>query len=550
MKDTSSTILKPWSAKNREQIVRELRETHYDVLILGGGITGGGILRSLGLRGIKAALIEKEDFAFGTSSKSTRLAHGGVRYILHGAYGLVWEETHERDWMRKAFPNLVRPVPILIINNSREVARFFDRLLRKYDLLSGWGNYKNYRHITAEEVMQLEPNIRIPSLYSGSLFYECIIMDSRLTAEMVKEGVMLGGTALNYVRATGVLFEGERCSGVEAVDALTGDSLMIHARNVVSATGPWTDELMPEEREPMLRPAKGVHIVVRRESIGNISGLYVISPVDGRSVFILTHGDYTYIGTTDSDYADDLDECYTEREEYEYFKGIINSCFPDASFEESDLIGTYAGTRPLVMQEGVSADKTSRREFIDEVEPGFFVITGGKLTIFRTMAEKLLSLMAKKGAIRLKKRLRNISKSRMLIGMTADEWNAAVDPYRASLDEKIINHIYENYGRGGIHILESALRDPALAESITDDQPNIWAELNYCLEFEMITRVKDFLLRRTNLSLHQRDDHEKLGRAVAERMARYLGWSSERIDEEVAAYVRIAHRNRFFLSKN
>lgn len=550
MKDNSSTMLKTWSAKNREQLVRELRETHYEVLIIGGGITGGGILRSLGLRGIKAALIEKEDFAFGTSSKSTRLAHGGVRYILHGAYGLVWEETHERDWMRRAFPNLVRPVPILIINNSREVARFFDRLLRKYDLLSGWGNYKNYRHITAEEVMQLEPNIRIPSLYSGSLFYECIIMDSRLTAEMVKEGVMLGGAALNYVRAKGILFEGGRCTGVEAVDALTGDSLTIHARNVVNATGPWTDELMPEERKPMLRPAKGVHIIVKRESIGNRSGLYVISPVDGRSVFILTHGDYTYIGTTDSDYAGDLDECYTEREEYEYFKSIINSCFPDARFEESDLIGTYAGTRPLVMQEGVSSDKTSRREFVEEIKPGFFVITGGKLTIFRTMAEKLLSLMAKKGAIRLKKRLRDISKSRLLIGMTTDEWNSAVKQYRASLDEKTIDHIYENYGRGGIHILESAFRDPTLAESITDGQPNIWAELNYCLEFEMVTRVKDFLLRRTNLSLHQRDNHEELGRATAERMARYLGWGSERINEEVSAYVRIAHRNRFFLSKN
>jgi glycerol-3-phosphate dehydrogenase len=549
MKDNSATLIS-WSARNRARYLQELRETRYDVLIIGGGITGGGILRALGLRGIKAALIEKEDFAFGTSSKSTRLAHGGVRYILHDDYGLVWEETHERDWMRRAFPNLVRPVPILIINNNREVARFFNRLLRKYDLLSGWRNYKNYRHITAEEVMQQEPNIRIPNLHSGALFYECITIDSRLTAEMVKEGVMLGGSALNYVRAKRILSEGGQCTGVEAEDRLTGDSIVIHARNVVNATGPWTDELMPEERKPMIRPAKGVHIVVKRESIGNRSGLYVISPVDGRSVFILAHGDYTYIGTTDTDYHGDLDECYTEREEYEYFKSIINTCFPDARFEESDLIGTYAGSRPLVTQEGVSPDKTSRREFIDEVSPGFFVIAGGKLTIFRSMAEKLLSFMAKRSAIHLKRRIRDISKSRLIIGMTTDEWERAVEKYRTSLDEKIINHLYENYGRGGIDILESAIKNPALGEPIAEGQPNIWAELDYCLEYEMITRVRDFLLRRTNLSLHQRNNHEELGRATAERMASVLGWNSDRINEEVAEYVRIARRNSFFISEN
>jgi glycerol-3-phosphate dehydrogenase len=549
VKDNSVT-LRSWSARNRAQYLQELREIRYDVLIIGGGITGGGILRALGLRGIKAALIEKEDFAFGTSSKSTRLAHGGVRYILHGDYGLVWEETHERDWMRRAFPNLVRPVPILIINNNHEVARFFNRLLRKYDLLSGWRNYKNYRHITAEEVMQQEPNIRIPNLHSGALFYECITMDSRLTTEMVKEGIMLGGAALNYVRAKRILSEGGKYTGVKAEDMLTGDSIVIHARNVVNATGPWTDELMPDERKPIIRPAKGVHIVIRRESIGNRSGLYVISPIDGRSVFILAHGDYTYIGTTDTDYHGDLDECYTEREEYEYFKSIIDTCFPDARFEESDLIGTYAGSRPLVTQEGVSPDKTSRREFIDEVKPGFFVITGGKLTIFRSMAEKLLAFMAKRGAIRLKRRIRDISKSRILIGMTTDEWDRAVEKYRTFLDEKIINHLYENYGRGGINILESAVKNPAMGEPIAEGQPNIWAELDYCLEYEMITRARDFLLRRTNLSLHQRDNHEALGRATAERMAPLLGWNSERINEEVAEYVRIARRNSFFLSEN
>ncbi len=550
MKDSTVQLLKSWSAQERSRYIQELQNTEYDVLVIGGGISGGGVFRSLGLRGVRTALIDKEDFAFGTSSKSTRLAHGGVRYILHGNYKLVWVETHERDWMRNAFPNQVRPVRILIVNNNKDIADLFNKLLRKYDLLAAWGNYKNYRQISAEEVLQLEPNVKIPNIYSGSLFYECIIMDSRLTAEVIKEGVMLGGSALNYMRAKRVLFDNGRCAGVEAEDVLTGTAFTIRAKSVVSATGPWTDTLMPEGERKYIRPAKGVHIVVRRESIGNRSGLYVISPVDGRSVFILAHGEYTYIGTTDTDYNGDLDECYTEREEYEYFKSIIDSCFPDARFEETDLIGTYAGTRPLVWQEGVSADKTSRDEHIEEVKPGFFLLTGGKLTIFRTMAEKLVKFMAKRGAIRRRRSLRDISKSRFLIGMTWKEWGKALANRRTGLDEKTLQHLYENYGKGGLHIVDAIRDNPRLGEKITADQLYTWAELDYCMEYEMITRVRDFLLRRTNLSLHQRENHEALGRAVAERMAEKLGWDEKRIGDEVVEYVRIAHRNSFFLDKS
>lgn len=540
---------KSWSAKDRSSHIKELSETEYDVLIIGGGITGGGILRALGLRGIRAALIEKEDFAFGTSSKSTRLAHGGVRYILNGAFGLVREEAHERDWMRGAFPNMVRPVPIVMANYSTIESVSMGGYLRFYDLLSGWGNYRSYRHLSKADIAQMEPNIKIPKLHSASLLYECIINDARLTCEIVKEGVLLGGTAVNYVKATEILKKGGRCIGVEAEDVLSGNSLTIKAKNVVNATGPWTDELMPKERNPMIRPAKGVHIIVKRESIGNIGGLYTKSPADGRSCFVLAHGDYTYIGTTDTDYKGDLDECYTEPEEYEYFKGIVEHTFPEGNFEESDIVGTYAGTRPLVHEEGVDEDKTSREEYFEEVSPGFFMIAGGKLTIFRTMAEKLLKHMAERGAISLKKERRDISRSRFRIALTKDEWEKSVGDVGVGLDEKTMNHIFESYGKGGLEIVESVKRDPSLGDNITSGQPNIKAELDYCLKYEMVTRLKDFLLRRSNLSLHQRDKHESLGRAVAAEMANFLGWNKKRVDDEVTEYVRIAEKNRFFLNK-
>ncbi len=538
---------KTWSARERARYLKELSETTYDVLIIGGGITGAGVLRACGLSGIKAALIDKEDFAFGTSSKSTRLAHGGARYIANGEFRLVWEETHERDWIRGAFPNLAQPIPIIRANYSSIESAVMRTYFTVYDGLSGFGNYKNTRHLSRKEVMKHEPNIKFPKLHSGELMYECIINDARLTLEIIKEGVHLGGTAVNYLKALRVVNRDGRAAGVETLDRLTGNTIVIAARNVVNASGPWTDDLLPKGRPRLIRPCKGVHLVVRRESIGNEAGLYVKSPVDGRGVFVLPHTDYTYVGTTDTEYSGNLDDCYAEPEEYDYFKDIVDHAFPDADFDIDHLVGSYAGNRPLVKEEGVSETKTSRREFIDEPSPGFFVLTGGKLTIFRTMANKLLAFMGKSGAPGITPAGRGLSKTRFSIGISRDQWDATAP--RTALDRSTVDDIYRNYGRGGIVILESVARDASLGERIVPNQRYIRAELDYCITHEMITRAKDFLLRRTNLSLHQRDDHRRLGELVARPMGKHLGWDEARIKREVDEYVDIAHKNRFFLEK-
>ena len=538
--------LMSWSAKDRDRYLTELSEKNYDVLIVGGGITGAGILRALGLRGISAALIEKDDFGFGTSSKSTRLAHGGVRYIINGEFGLVSEACHERDWLRGALPNLVRPVPIVMVNHKAVTSFFFGMYLRFYDLLAGWNNYKSYQHLSLADFNKAEPQVTIPGIHSAGRIYECIINDARLTLEIAKEGVMTGGTAVNYLEAKRVIKEKGKATGIEAVDQLTGDTLVIKAKNVVNACGPWTDDLMPEESPKVIRPSKGVHIVVKRENIGNVGGLYVKNPADNRSIFVLAHGDFTYLGTTDTDYPGDLDHCYTDREEYEYMKMAVDSCFPDAQFEETDILGTYAGVRPLVLDPKETTEtKTSRRELIHEVYSNYFVITGGKLTIFRSMAEKLIEFMAEKGALSITKSDTKRSKDRFVMGMTSEEW--AASNTSGKLDDKTLAHLYQNYGAGGIPILNAVKADSSRANPITADQLNVQAELDYCLEHEMITRVKDFLLRRTNLSLHQRDDHENLGKETARRMGAYLGWDEGRIEQEVAEYVDIAHKNSFYL---
>jgi len=542
---TNDYLLKSWSAHDRARYLSELSKTVYDVLIIGGGITGAGVLRACGLAGIRAALIEKEDFAFGTSSKSTRLAHGGARYILNGEFGLVWEETHERDWVRGAIPNLAPPVPIIRANYSSIEGGIMRAYFTVYDALSGFGNYKNTHHLSRAEVLRREPNVKLPKLHSGELMYECIINDARLTLEIVKEGVRLGGTALNYLKAKKIVYREGRAAGVEAEDRLTGGTVRISAKNVVNASGPWTDELLPAGSARLIRPSKGVHLVVKRQSIGNQAGLYVKSPVDDRGVFVLAHGDYTYVGTTDTEYSGDLDECYAESKEYEYFKDIVDHAFPDAQFAPGDLVGSYAGNRPLVKEEGVSETKTSRREFVSEPAPGLFVLTGGKLTIFRTMADKLLAYMTAHGAPGVQPGKKGLSRTPFSIGISRERWDSEAPA--TALDAATTEHIFRNYGRGGFSILDSVARDPSLGQRITPDQPYIGAELEYCIEHEMITRVKDFLLRRTNLSLHQRDDHRTLGDVVARRMAKRLGWDAGRIKKETDDYVDIAHKNRFFL---
>lgn len=534
-----------WSARDRGRYLKELSETTYDVLIIGGGITGGGVLRACGLAGIRAALIEKEDFAFGTSSKSTRLAHGGARYIANGDFKLVWEETHERDWLRGALPNLVQPVPIIRANYSSIEAGIMRAYFTVYDGLSGFGNYRRTHHLSREQVLKREPNVKFPKLHSGELMYECIINDGRLTLEIIKEGVRLGGTALNYLKAVRIDYRDGRAAGVECVDRLTGDTVRVAARNIVNASGPWTDELLPADRPRLIRPSKGIHLVLKRESIGNRAGLHVQSPVDKRGVFVLAHGDYTYLGTTDTEYCGDLDECYAEPKEYDYFKEIVAHAFPDARFGLDDLIGSYAGSRPLVKEEGVSETKTSRRDYVQEAAPGLFVLTGGKLTIFRTMADRLLAFMAAHGAPGVKLAKKVMSRAPFPIGINRRQWGATAPT--SALDEATTEQIFRNYGRGGLAILESVAKDPSLGQRITAEQPYIWAELDYCITYEMITRARDFLMRRTNLSLHRRDDHRQLGQLVAQHMAKRLGWDAKRVTQEVDDYVDIAHKNRFFL---
>jgi glycerol-3-phosphate dehydrogenase len=541
------TSMKMWSAADRTGRLETLAGTDFDILVVGGGITGAGILRAAAVRGLKAALIDKEDFAFGTSSKSTRLAHGGFRYILYGDFGLVWEACHERDWLRWAFPNLVAPVDIIGANKSRKHTRFAGPILSVYDMLSAYKNYRNHRPISRDEVKKREPNVNISGIDSGNLVCECLLNDARLTLEVIKEGCIFGGTAVNYVAARKVVTKDGRASGCEVVDRETGRSFTIKTKNVVNATGVWCEDLLPPEKCPVVRPTKGVHLILRREDIGNQGGLSIPNPTDGRGVFVLTHGDFTYVGTTDTDYKGDLDQCYTDWDDFDYFKEFINYCFPNAHFTPESLVGSYAGTRPLVRKPGVSETATSRKDLVDEISPGFFIVTGGKLTIFRAMAEKTMAFMAKRKAITIDKKSEILSRAPFVNGMERIQWDHLVP--KTKLDEKTQTHLFRNYGGGGIGILERTKSDASWGEAITKGQPNVWGELAYCLKYEMVTHAKDFLLRRTNLSLHQRDGHEALGRAVAERMGKDLGWDKKRIDKEVADYVQIAHKNRFFLTK-
>ncbi|MBN1534500.1 MAG: glycerol-3-phosphate dehydrogenase/oxidase [Spirochaetes bacterium] len=542
-----------WSTGSRADYLQQLEERVFDVLIVGGGITGAGIFRDCGLQGISAALIEKDDFAFGTSSKSTKLAHGGLRYILNGEFGLVREETHERDWLRRSFPNLVRPVPIIFPNYNRIRTFLAPFVFLLYEALAGWRNYRFFRPLSRRKIFALEPRLSCGDIESGIMFYECVVDDQRLTIEVMKEGVWSGGTALNYVMAMRVVEENGRVAGVEVRDRETGREFMIKARNVVSAVGSWTDQLLPKGYHPsgtLIRPSKGVHVVFKKEDVGNEYGIYATSRTDKRGVFIVSHGEYTYVGTTDTEYNEDLDHCRTDENEYSYLKEITKSHFPSARFEKEDVLGSYAGTRPLVKQEGVSEHKTSRKAFIDMVYPGFFIIAGGKLTTFRAMSQQLLRFMKKHGADSIGSVRGSLSRRKFNVGMKRKDWDEQIkrkNPADVLPDRRTLDHLYENYGSGAFNILERLVEKPELSRRITEEQPHMLAELDYAIDFELVTHVKDFLMRRTNLSLHSRDAHAELGGTIAEYMAKRLGWNKKRMNDEVDEYCRIAMENSFFL---
>ncbi len=385
---------------NRTKTIKNLANSQYDLVVIGGGITGGGIALDAASRGLKVALLEKNDFASGTSSKSTKLIHGGLRYLKQFDFWLVKEVGSERAIVHKLAPHLVLPEKMLLplIENGSYGKWLTSVGLKVYDILAQVTGDDKRQMLEKKEALKLEPLLPKKILKGAGYYAEYRTDDARLTIENIKTSLQFGATALNYASVTDFLYTDEKISGVVVTDELSGDAFEVHTKYVISAAGPWVDELRSvnkSKKGKRLHLTKGVHLVFPYEKLPVKQSVYFAVP-DGRMMFAIPRGKVTYVGTTDTNNNSDKDKVQTDLADAIYLLSAVNNMFPKINLGMEDIVSSWAGLRPLIHEEGKSASELSRKDEIFTSDTGLISIAGGKLTGYRKMAERVVDRIAKK----------------------------------------------------------------------------------------------------------------------------------------------------------
>ena len=531
-----------FSRRTREINLRRLEHEEFDLAIIGGGITGAGIARDAAMRGMKVALIEKGDFASGTSSKSSKMIHGGLRYLKQLNVRLVKESLSEREKLLYLAPHLVHPIAYLIPIYSGWMERFGVHIgLTGYDFIAGNSSLGRHRSLSPEEVLLEEPLLREENLSGGFIYYDCLVDDARLTLATVKSAHEHSAVVTNYTRAVGLAKATELMHQVRFREALTGYEGVIRSRVVVAAAGPWTDEVLQlhDHPEPTLRPTKGVHLVFPKSRL-NVNQVVVVPTEDKRIIFVVPRDEFSYVGTTDTDYTGSLDRVLVEAADVRYLLDALNQCFPSLSLDPADIVSSWAGVRPLLKEEGAPSE-VSRDYHIALYEDGLAVITGGKLTTYHTMVETLIDQVLERYAHRLQGDFQPCRTAKTaLVGGEMAEFPSYLKVQclglveRWGLSLRTAEHLIHNYGRSHMDILGLGLSDRRLLEPLCPGCPVVKAEVIYAVEDEMAVTLEDFMSRRTDL-MHF-DGKGRLSGVVAKLMGRRLGWKRARRKAEIHRY--------------
>jgi Glycerol-3-phosphate dehydrogenase len=394
--------LDTFNKRSRPSIFRKLSEEKFDLLVIGGGITGASIFRDAALRGMKVALVEAKDFASATSGRSSKLIHGGLRYIKNLGLGLAWESCHERNLHIRLNKRLVRPLPFLVpLYEDQGEPRWLMRLgMILYEALSGFNNHRFHRFLSREETLSLAPALPAQGLTGGCLYYDAVINDSRWTMEVVKDGVAHGGVTVNYSPVTQLLKEDTQVVGARAYDELGGGQYDIRSRAVVNAAGIFTDQIRRFDGNPPAksrRLSKGTHLVFAEEDVPLSTTIVFSSPVDGRSLFLAKHEACFLYGTSDHWEEASPDLPIPAQTDVEYLLTSLNRFMPEAQLDRSKVQFVYSGFRPLLSNGDQSIDSSSvtREDYIDVSPSGLVSVVGGKLTTARITAERVLARVIK-----------------------------------------------------------------------------------------------------------------------------------------------------------
>jgi len=536
----------PTVLHTRAADLKALGERMFDLLVIGGGITGCGIARDAALRGLDVALVEKDDFASGTSSRSSRLIHGGVRYLEHGHVRLVFESSAERRRLLSLAPHLVRPLAFTwpVYAGARIPRWKLGAGLLLYDALAMFRNVVRHRRLNAAGVLAREPNLRHDGLRGGAVYFDASTDDARLTLANVLDARAARAVTVNHAEARELRIEKGIVRGAMVVDRLAEGSreLEVKASIVVNATGPWSDRLrvLDHAMRPAVRGSKGAHIVVERGRVGNSGAITLLSPADGRVLFVLPSGEHTIIGTTDTFTSESPDEVRASVDDVTYLLNAANSFFPNAHLLSRDVISAWAGIRPLIPTDDATPRAASREHEITVSEHGLVSITGGKLTTYRVMAAEVVDTVVKRlGRAPIVSR----AKDQPLFGGRI----ATFDTEIATAQTVVRNaararHLVSSYGSAWRDVWAFVVASPTGGEALAPGSVICVGELHHAVIKEMACSSADFLIRRTRLAVHTADHARGLARVVAAEMGKLLGWSGARVDADVTAYDREVSR--------
>jgi glycerol-3-phosphate dehydrogenase len=526
---TSEQRVSQYSAA-RQQRIEQLRAGVFDLLVIGGGINGAGIARDAAMRGLRVALVEKGDFASGTSSKSSKLIHGGIRYLQMGDLRLVHTACRERDLLRRRLaPHLVQPLAFLFPVYSGDPVGLLalTAAMWLYDTLATFRNIRRHRMLTRRRALVLEPNLRPTGLRGAAAYYDCFTDDARLTLETVLAAEEEGAIAANYLELHDFVKEGGRLVGAHLRDRLGRLELEIRAHRIVNATGPWADHvrrLDDPAAKPCLRLTKGVHVVVMRERVGNTRAVVMHSPRDRRILFAIPWGAHSIIGTTDTDFGGEPDEAAPDAADVEYLLETANWFFPAARLRQADVVSSYAGLRPLVASDDAkNPSAVSREEEIFESPSGLITLAGGKLTTYRWVAAEVVRLVTRQLGV--------TSKTRRWSSLTAEKplpggW--ASDPARIArelvsgnghgLSREQIDHLVWRYGSRTQEVVGLLRHDDGLRQLLVQGMPDIWAEAVFAVQREMAVRSDDILFRRTHVALKEPLGSSQVAGKISEKL--------------------------------
>jgi len=524
----------------RGERLARLREEQFDVLVVGGGITGAGVARDAAMRGLKTALVERDDFASGTSSRSSRLVHGGVRYLEHGHLHLVFESSRERRTLLRIAPHLVRPLRFTwpVYQGARVPLWKLGVGLFMYDALAVFRNVQGHRLLTSEEVSGEEPALSRENLIGGASYYDASTDDTRLTLANAIAAEESGAVVVNHASAVGVIREGERIVGALVREEGDEAELSVRAHVVVNATGPWTDVVRAMDGDTQgnaVRATKGVHIAVPRERLATHAALTLLSPIDGRVMFALPSTATTIVGTTDTPTDEPPERVRASRQDVDYLLAAANFFFPAARLTPADVVAAWAGIRPLVAS-GFRRDpaSASREHRIDRSASGMISISGGKLTTYRSMAAEVVDVVERSLGRRRRRAKTNIVPLPGGDVPSFDETLRAAE--REVGDSVVARRLVEAHGSRWREVAALTTAEPALARRIARDLPYLLAEVVYAVEREMAMTLADILVRRLHLAFEVADHGRSAARVATAVLAGRLGWDNARARSELARY--------------